>query len=587
MKPSVAAFCLLLASASVFGGCGSAAKPAPGMGCALNSDCATGLTCTFGLCHSACVVNGDCPGGQLCVESNTGTDGGKLNVCQLPAELKCVYNSNCASPLICARDEQCRTQCQMDVDCVSPQICTASKVCALTSQLAPGTNDVPVVTTGQAGSGGSQTSGSGGGGGATATGTGGGAGGSGKGGAAGAASGSGGSPCTGPQDQFANISQGDANPAFNSAVAVRNADTLFIFSGYRGGAPVDGGADGGAMTGFAVYVQTFDAVTGIKRGPSKFLMSVPFGVGGLGVNDVAVAPTGEIALLYTVASMNSYADQLYMTVFGTTLGDGGTAGLTMEKTVQMESVFLGSPRIVWQPAAQQFVVSWKYQGSTGWYARVRTYHSNGTAAGGAINAIPTYGGIYQPNQEDDAYLGVSGNYLGLGYQSTSNNWAYLTIVDGDGFQVGPIVSLSNGGVDNWVAAGGTSQGFVAMWTGNGQISGAFVPVTGAGSVLSDAGAPDAGPPPLKTFAFTSTATTGKLLNDDWGGANGVGAVFLENDGASFAYVAADGSKPHAEGTVLSASGAVQADVSNFNGSFVVSLFNGTTHAGAATVSTCQ
>jgi hypothetical protein len=598
MKPSVAAFWLLLASVSVVASCGGgSAKPAPGMGCALNSDCATGLTCTFGLCHSACVVNGDCPTGQLCVESNTGTDGGKLNVCQLPTELKCVYNSNCASPLVCARDEQCRNQCQANVDCVSPQVCTDSKVCALTSQLAPGTNDVPVVTTGQGGGAGSQTAGAGGGAGATATGTGGSAGASGggagkggaggKGGAAGASSGTGGSTCTGPQDQFSNVSQGDANPAFNSAVAVRNADTLFIFSGYRGAAPVDGGADGGAMAGFAIYVQTFDAVTGIKRGASKFLMSVPFGIGGLGVNDVAVAPTGEIALLYTVASMNNYADALYMTVFSTAPGDGGTTALTVEKTVQLESVFLGSPRVIWQPSTQQFVVSWKYQGSGGgWFARVRRYHSNGNAAGAAINAIPTYGGIYQPNQEDDAYVGASGSYLGLGYQSTNNNWAYLTIVDADGFQVGPIVSVSNGGVDNWVAAGGTSQGFVTMWTGNGHISGVFVPLTGTGSVLSDAGVPDGGQPPLKPFSFTSTAATGKLINDDYGGANGVGAVFLENDGASFVYVTTDGAKSFAEGTVLSSNGAIQADISNFGGSFVVSLFNGTTHAGAATVSSC-
>ena len=38
--------------------------------------------------------------------------------------------------------------------------------------------------------------------------------------------------------------------------------------------------------------------------------------------------------------------------------------------------------------------------------------------------------------------------------------------------------------------------------------------------------------------------------------------------------------------MISASGGVQADISNFQGSFVVSLYNGTTHAAQATVSSC-
>ena len=136
-----------LASVALLASCGSSAKPVPGMGCALNSDCASGLVCTFGLCHSACVVNSDCQSGALCVKSGSVGDGGaSIDVCQLPVESTCVYNSQC-SPLVCARDEMCRNECLTSADCVSPQLCTDSKVCALSSQLTPGTNDVPVVTT--------------------------------------------------------------------------------------------------------------------------------------------------------------------------------------------------------------------------------------------------------------------------------------------------------------------------------------------------------------------------------------------------------------------------------------------------------
>jgi alpha-tubulin suppressor-like RCC1 family protein len=163
----------------------------------LNSQCDQPLVCTFQKCHAACAADKDCPTGQLCVKTTAaGVDGGVAGtVCQLPAEIKCVYNSQCMLPLVCARDEQCRNQCQTSVDCVMGQVCTTSGVCASVAQLAPGTNDVPVVTSGLGGAAGQGAAGAGGGGGA-ATGMGGAAGaagghagGGGAGGAAGAGTG--------------------------------------------------------------------------------------------------------------------------------------------------------------------------------------------------------------------------------------------------------------------------------------------------------------------------------------------------------------------------------------------------------------
>src|SRR6185369_8945120 len=170
---------LFLVTASLLSGCGGgSAKPAPGMGCALNSECATGLICTFGFCHSQCEKDTDCSPG-MCVKSTALGDGGTaINVCQLATESHCYYNSACASPLVCGRDEQCRNQCVTNVDCVTGQVCTSSGVCANQSQIVPGTNDVMLIGTGvtaTGGSGGSAT-GSGGAGGAVATGTGGSAG---------------------------------------------------------------------------------------------------------------------------------------------------------------------------------------------------------------------------------------------------------------------------------------------------------------------------------------------------------------------------------------------------------------------------
>jgi hypothetical protein len=141
---------LVLITASLLSGCGGSAKPAPGMGCALNSDCATGLICTFGLCHGQCAKDTDCNPG-MCVKSNAVGDAGLINVCQLSVEAHCYYNSDCRTPLVCGRDEQCRNQCQSDVDCVAGQVCTTSGVCAEKSQIVAGTNDVSLVTTGRDG----------------------------------------------------------------------------------------------------------------------------------------------------------------------------------------------------------------------------------------------------------------------------------------------------------------------------------------------------------------------------------------------------------------------------------------------------
>ena len=143
---------LVLVTASLLSGCGGGSgKPAPGMGCALNSECAAGLICTFGFCHSQCDKDIDCSPGMCLKSTMVGDAGAALNVCQLATESHCYYNSDCQTPLVCGRDEKCRNQCQSNVDCVTGQVCTSSGVCADQSQIVAGTNDVTLVTTGRDG----------------------------------------------------------------------------------------------------------------------------------------------------------------------------------------------------------------------------------------------------------------------------------------------------------------------------------------------------------------------------------------------------------------------------------------------------
>src|SRR4051812_40162856 len=118
-----AAASLLLATFGVTG-CGTdPVKAGVAKGCTLNSDCNGGLVCSFGLCHKACETTTDCPAAQRCVQTD------KTNVCQLTEEAQCHFNTDCADPLICAIDLQCRNQCNGKADCLEGQQC-AAHVCA-------------------------------------------------------------------------------------------------------------------------------------------------------------------------------------------------------------------------------------------------------------------------------------------------------------------------------------------------------------------------------------------------------------------------------------------------------------------------
>jgi hypothetical protein len=553
-------------------------------------------------------VNGDCDPGQLCVKTAADGDAAGINVCQLPAENKCIYNSQC-SPLVCARDQMCRNECVTTADCISPQVCTDSKVCALPTQLVPGTNDVKnALPDGGAGQGGSGAGGAGAAGGAVgsagasgaggASGPGGASGSGGKG--AGGAAGTAGSACTGPQLQFNNVSQGDANRYFTSAVTMRNADTLFIFSAYQGPTTApDGGADGGVV-GNAMFVQMFDPKTGDKRGPAQSLFTIPSGL-NVWVYDGSIAPTGEIALLYGVGPDTSYNTQLYASFLSVTPGDGGAAGVKVVKTVQIESVQAGDAHVIWAAHDGLFAFSWKYTGNAGaWFTKVQRYQPSGSAGGNAVGTVPTNtGSNYSPSQENDCALASSGSYYGVAFQANSGtppyvgNGAYLTILDSQGFQVGSsFVWVSpNAGIGDWMGVGGTTQGFVSLFIISGGVGGSFVPLTGAGDVIVDGGlgkiGVDGGLPPLKTYSFSATASTGKIISDDTGGAGGVGAVLLESDGATFVYVLADGSKLFNEGAVISDSAGYEVNITNYHGSFAVSLFDNTNHYAKATVSSCN
>lgn len=100
--------------------------------CSLHSDCAEPLLCGFARCRAQCSTSRDCQG-SLCVRG----EGGAGNVCQLPAEAACAYDSECAGKQVCSVDLRCRDACVTVRDCVSELVCVAG-TCARNDELVSG-----------------------------------------------------------------------------------------------------------------------------------------------------------------------------------------------------------------------------------------------------------------------------------------------------------------------------------------------------------------------------------------------------------------------------------------------------------------
>ncbi len=590
--------------------CGGGSKRPATPQCQLPSDCTDPLICVQGYCVKACAESRDCPSGERCIKTGDperGVPDGTL--CQPFEKAACHFKSDCTTPLVCAIDLQCRNECQADEDCPGgvngARKCTAiTKLCVdpdSDKDYDPAANELKSYLDGgmSGGGGASGAGGMAGAGGAAGSGAiagaGGGAGTAGKGGggagATGGASGRGGaggmSTCP---TQFGTIVMGDANPLFSSGVGVRSGDKVYVFYGYY-----DTGVDGGTALN-AVYVQAFSVATTASLGAPVKLFDVPPGLYFF-VFDVSVAPTGEMALLYGSGTPGDGFQTLLYAAFLTTTdaGDGGVAGVRVQRTVQLESVHLGEPHVTWSVAAGAFVTSWKYA-TTNWFIRVKKFLPDGRLAGGDTNVVPTPTGYNNDQGWDDGQVGTSGGLFGVAYRNYSTGDPYLTLLDGDGTQVGELIKISTTNVSHWVSVGGTSNGFVVLFNSSSTVNAVFVPTTGAGSVVSDGGVPDGGAdggdagsagPSFGTFSMPSTASTAHMSSDDTGGANGVGAVLLESNGASFLYVTADGSKRMSTGTVISSASGSQVTLTNYHGSFALSLYDSAKHQTQVAISGCQ
>ena len=607
---------VLVVVAATVVGCGGGAKPSTPQ-CVLNSDCAklqpAGLVCAIGYCVKPCNISSDCPSSERCVvvsaggpdagSSGSGSDAGVAQgtACQAPELSTCNYTSMCKTPLVCSGDHQCRDQCETNVDCPMGQVCTSiTHLCADPSIDKDYNSTINDFVVNDAGVGVPQGGNTGTGGNGTGHGGTGGAGG-GTGGTAGS-NGTVTSCPTKPQTNFAYYAQGDSNLHFTSGVGVRTADQLIIFSGYSGPPPtgfdagtagVDAGADGGVPSVNLVYVQAFDPGTGTMTGPAAPLFQAADGK-TFSVFDVSIAPTGEIVLLHASnqRAQTAFEDTLYASFFSPT---SPGAPVHLVRTVQIESAPLGDPHVTWSvPNQGAFALSWKYQTSA-WLSAVKKFRPNGSQAGGDTTVVPPPNGSqFDPSYTDDTHVGTSGNFLGVASASPifASSFSYLTVLDGNGNPVGGFTRLNDiGNQPAWVTIGGTATGFVTLFRYGNTGYEAFAKTSGDAGVLPPAAVDggDAGPPPLPGFTFSTTSSHAHAINDDTGGANGVGVVLLDSDGANMVYVNADGVTHQLIAGVISSATGAEVAITNYQGSFGVSLYSAssTNHSTQLVASACS
>jgi hypothetical protein len=163
----------------------------------------------------------------------------------------------------------------------------------------------------------------------------------------------------------------------------------------------------------------------------------------------------------------------------------------------------------------------------------------------------------------------------------------LTILDTQGNQAGKTFSLqASPAGTSWLTGAATSTGYVAFYA-QGGIQASFVSPDAKGNVLAtqytDAGV-------LDGFHFngTETANGAIALNDDVGGAGGVGLAIAYNGKVSFAYVNPDHSHVNPATVVAHtwASGYDYLNISNSAGSFAVSLWSNAEHMVHVAATTC-
>jgi len=223
------------------------------------------------------------------------------------------------------------------------------------------------------------------------------------------------------------------------------------------------------------------------------------------------------------------------------------------------------------------VISWEYYTAPAWFLGLKNFRPNGAAAGGDTAVVPTNtpdGAPAQNAVEQGSVAPLGDGSLGVAFQALTNQGVpWLTVLDSTGNQLASSVQVAS--TDSaWVTVGATAQGLVYVYDGVTSVGEALVPTSAGGGPSAPPGDGDAGYAGF-TFPGAIRAIEGRALDDDTGGPGGVGVALLYANGASFAYVDADGLSHVPPSSVIAHTYVAgdQINITNFAGSFGLSLYS--------------
>ncbi|MGB8294627.1 MAG: hypothetical protein WCG85_04305, partial [Polyangia bacterium] len=382
---------------------------------------------------------------------------------------------------------------------------------------------------------------------------------------------------------FGNAATSDSDPHYTSGVGLLTATEFLTFNAYVGPDSTDAGA-----TESRIDVQHFDPITGKSKGDATPLLTAAgTDSHGIYITGADIAPTGEIAIIYSAHDSTGWGD--FLAFFDKTL----TLSRTTPFVAWGSDYYADSSFVKWLNG--EFVASSTWQNGN-FYVKVGYFAATGANAGGT-NAIPTDdpSSAVSASNVAEGEVAFSGSTFAVEYLSSSGDTPYLTLLDTQGDEVGtpanfsPDFAKASGG-DYFVSVAGTAQGFVAVYNGTSS--------AGASSLLttfvSNSASGDAGVPVGASHAFPG----GQAHVGPWsvrGSSDGTGAGFAvhyPNGSVSFLYFGGDGSPRGTPQTVLYQQEPTAASdevlVTNFGGTFAVSLFSSVEHSTQVIASTtCQ
>jgi len=383
---------------------------------------------------------------------------------------------------------------------------------------------------------------------------------------------------------FGLVATGDSDPNYTSGVGVLTATEFLVFNAYYGPASTDGGTGANVNR---IDVQHFDPIKRTNKGNATPLLMAA-GDSGIYINGAALAPTGEIAIIYSAATSGG-GWGVYLAFLDKNLG----------LTLTTLFVSVGSDR-----NHDQSYVQWL---NGQFVASSIVLNGNQTIKLGKFGAdgsnpqitrvIPTDdpSGYVMGYDPPEGQVAFSGGMFAIAYFSLATYLPALTFVDAsDPFSAevaSPVTlpSADKSGGNGLFAVAGTSQGFVTVYNGTSSLNAASLLAT----FVSNSASGDAGVPVGATHSFLGgPGYVGYWSADGRSDGTGAGFAVLYPDGSvSFLYFNADGSTHSSPQIAMEqpnlASLGDEVKLTNFGGTFAVSLYSSAEHLTRMVASICQ